>query len=148
MDKLTVKEQIALFNESWKAIDKSYERYAKSVGLSYMSLVVLEVIYYKQESCTQKFICKEAYLPKQTVNVIIKAFWEQGYVELKEILSDRRNKRIHLTAAGLDYAEKIIGRLEKAEEAALGQFTQEQRTAVIGLIKSYETAFKESLQAD
>lgn len=57
-----------------------------------MSSTVLDVIYDFPENCTQKFICEKPNFPKQSVNMIIKSFLEQGYLELNEIPSDRRNK--------------------------------------------------------
>ena len=65
--------------------------------LTYMSYTVLEIIYSHSDCCTQKLICEQSLYTKQTVNTIIKAFWQQGYLELKEDPADRRNKTIHFT---------------------------------------------------
>ncbi|WP_040196996.1 MarR family winged helix-turn-helix transcriptional regulator [Candidatus Soleaferrea massiliensis] len=146
MQDLTAKEQIALFNENCRAIDKLYEQYAKSVGLTFLGMTILEMIYLKPDGCTQKRICEDTHLPKQTVNVVIKSFWKQGYVELVEIESDRRNKAIRLSPSGLEYAEKIMDRMAKAEEAAWEQLSQEQRQTIVDSISRYEEAFKEHIQ--
>lgn len=79
---------------------------AASVGLTYQGLNVLNAIYETAEDCTQKNICAQTHLPKQSVNVIIRSFLDQGYAELKEQSRDRRNKIIRFTASGQDFATR------------------------------------------
>ena len=40
--------------------------------------------------------------------MIVKSFWEQGYVELVETKSDRRNKQVKLRKEGKKYAKGIV----------------------------------------
>ena len=82
--------------QEWNA---SYEEYAKSVGLSYTSLSLLSAIY-GTEQCPQKLLSERCLLPKQTVNAVITAFYQKGWVRLEELPKDRRNKAIHLTDLG------------------------------------------------
>lgn len=58
----------------WNA---SYEEYAKSVGLSFTSLTILCAIY-RTEQCTQKRLCEQCFLPKQTVNAAVAAFYKKA----------------------------------------------------------------------
>ena len=50
--------------------------------------------------CTQKDICRQWLLPKQTVNSILERFTRLGWVALESDPRDRRNKRIALTETG------------------------------------------------
>ena len=67
-----LREQLAKFNSIMQGIEKFYADYAKSVGLTYMSLTVLEIIYYAPNPITQKEICEESHYIKQMVNNIVK----------------------------------------------------------------------------
>ena len=66
-------KQYDSYLQQWCA---GYEDYAKSVGLSYTSLSVLEAIY-AQPDCTQKQLCQTCFLPKQTVNSALKKLVEE-----------------------------------------------------------------------
>jgi len=109
---------------------------------------ILGIIYSTPENCIQKLISEQTYLPKQTVNTIIKSFLDRGFVELKDIAADRRNKRIWLNEAGKEYADNIIGKLCEAEKEAMEHLTSEQRIVLIELIGIYEEQFKASVRAD
>lgn len=142
MDKPTIKNQADLLSERFQSIDNLYDDYAKSVGLTYMSLLILEIIFATPENCTQKLICQQTRLPKQSVNTVIKSFLDQGYIDLKEDPSDRRNKKIRLSEAGRTYAEQIIETMWNAEQLAMEKMTVEQRNMLVELIGLYEKNFK------
>lgn len=72
-----------------------YDYYARSVGISYTTLFVLNLIS-QHEVCTQKIICERTMLPKQTVNNVIKKLTEQGYLQLEEIPDNSKSKRISI----------------------------------------------------
>ncbi|MDO4548500.1 MAG: helix-turn-helix domain-containing protein, partial [Clostridia bacterium] len=72
------------FFDILKKLDSIYERYAKSVGLTYTGLYVFHTISISQK-CTQKYLCDQLFLPKQTINSIIKSFERQGLLEMIEL---------------------------------------------------------------
>ena len=51
-------------------------------GLSYTSLSVLSTIA-DTENCTQKMLCEMRFLPKQTVNAVVTAFYKKGWLRLE-----------------------------------------------------------------
>ena len=114
-----LKKQLARFNHLMQGIEKFYEDYAKTVGLTYMSLTVLEIIYHAETPCTQKEICALSHYNKQIVNTIVKNFAENTYLQFVEVPEDRRNKYVLLTEAGKEYADMIMLPLEEMEEKAL-----------------------------
>lgn len=150
MDQLTLQEQTALLFRSWRSIEKLYDQYAKSLGMTSIGLIILEMIYSspEDESCTQKTICEQTHLPKQSVNGFIKSFWEQGYVEMKEVRSDRRNKELRLSESGKKYAETIIGKILETEQKVFGQFTHDQRQEIIKLFQNTEISLKEMIHTN
>lgn len=131
--------------EKLQMIDRVYEEYAKSKGLTYISLTVLEAIVEAQAHCTQKLICERTHYPKQSVNLIVKAFMESGYVELRELSNDRRNKRICLTEAGQEFAEAVVGVLWRAERAAMERLGEQQGELLLRLIDVYGQTYCDSI---
>ena len=145
MNKTDMKYCMQKFTESRQGLNSIYEEYAKSNGLSYNSLLVLTIIHARQESCTQKSICQSTLLAKQTVNAITKAFRSQGIIELLEMDSDRRNKTIRMTKEGREYSDKIILKMQNAEERTMEKFDEDQRAALAESIRIYKDHFKEYL---
>ncbi|MEI3428756.1 MAG: helix-turn-helix domain-containing protein [Christensenellales bacterium] len=95
--------------QEWNA---SYEDYARSVGLSFTSLSILSTIY-AHENCTQKMLCEICFLPKQTVNGVIRQFCKDGWISLIEMAKDRRNKAIRFTEQGRQTAGDILRRVQQ-----------------------------------
>ena len=135
-----MKEQADFFCELNKQISGIYAEYAKSVGLSYTSLYTLHMIAISK-NCTQKFIAKQIFVPKQTINSIISAFCKQGIVELYELPEDKRHKIIKLTEKGREFAAQILPKIERAEQNSIAQFSDEERRIFLRLIKKYVSSF-------
>ena len=94
----------------WQETTILYERWARLHGLTYNSLTVLIAVADRRRgTCTQKSICREWALPKQTVNTILKDFEKQGLLELVPLEEDRRSKAIHLTEQGREFCAETLG---------------------------------------
>lgn len=145
MNHPSVREQLRQFFDIMDSIENLYETYAKSVGLTYAGLLVLDIIYDTPENCTQKFICEQLHFPKQSVNQLIRGLLDNGYVEMKEMDFDRRNKVIKFTPSGQEYADQVMGRLMEAEEAAMGQLSFEQRQGLLQLLQIMKHGFEKNI---
>lgn len=142
MGKPTRDEHPEMFCDCCWKLDSLYEEYAKSLGYSYSNLYVLQIVYANPGTCTQKMICEWTFLPKQTVNVIITGFLKQGFIEMKELTSDRRVKIISLTKSGKKFADKHLLKMQNAQCKAMEQLTpQEQKALIENFVK-----FKELLR--
>ena len=130
-----LKRQLARFNHIMQGIEKVYEDYAKSVGLTYMSLTVLEIICNAEAPPTQKEICEQSHYNKQIVNSIIKGFTDKGYLEFREVESDRRNKQVLLTDSGKSYADEILSPLWEIEQRALSVLSNDEREDMLQKIQ-------------
>lgn len=139
-----LKKQLSEFNHIMQGIEKIYETYAKSVGLTYMSLTVLEIIYYAEKPCTQKEICELCHYNKQVVNTIVKGFAENGYIEFCEVAADRRNKQICFTVSGRQYADGIMKPLWEIEKHALSELSSEEREKMLEMLNRCYKGFRES----
>lgn len=128
-----------------QTMDKLYEEYARKNGLTYMSFFILETIY-DQKSCTQKQISAITLYPKQTVNMVIRAFQEKGWVSLNPEAADRRSKRICLTEAGLALAREVVEPLWEAGTRAFDTLDPHQRQLLLGTTEAFVRAFTEKIQ--
>ncbi len=122
--------------QEWNA---SYEEYAKSVGLSYTGLFLLTTLY-ETENCTQKLLSEKCFLPKQTVNAVVTAFYKKGWLRMQELPEDRRNKTLHFTEVGIAEAERILQRVYKSEQAAMSELSPEEQQCLVSLTRRYVTA--------
>ena len=134
--------QYCSYLHEWNA---SYEDYARSIGLSYTSLSILSALY-GMESCTQKMLCESCFLPKQTVNTTITAFYKKGWVRLEELPEDRRNKTIHFTPEGQAAADEIMQRVLESELKSMGALSESERLVLLSVTKRYVAGCKEAMK--
>ena len=129
--------------EQFQAMDRVYEEYAKSKGMTYLSLMVLQDIYQLGDGCIQKQISEDTHYPKQSINLVIKSFLQDGLVELRELPENRKNKQIFLTEKGRQYCEEVIVPLMQREEQAITQMGEEQSRELVRLIEVYGRVYCE-----
>lgn len=140
-----IKKQIQTYCTYLNTWNASYEAYAKSQDLSYTGLSVLSRVLEK-DGCTQKQLSQDCFLPKQTVNVIITSFLKKGWIVLKEIPTDRRNKTIHFTEEGFQKATQIVSNIRKSEQEAMSLLDDTQREQLLALTKIYVEGCENSLK--
>ena len=112
-----------------------YDHYAKTVGLTYMSLTVLEIVYYAEAPQTQKDICALCHYNKQVVNMIVKGFSNKGYIKFVEVSEDRRNKYVLFTDVGQNYAQTVLEPLWNLEKKALTVLSDEERKMMLEMME-------------
>ena len=125
----------------FQKMDKVYEAYAKSKGLTYLSLMALEEIYELGAGCTQKQIADDTHYPKQSINLVVKAFLQDGIVELKELPENRKNKGISLTEKGRQLCDNVIVPLLQQEEMATQEMQSDERSELLRLLELYGEAY-------
>lgn len=135
----------AKFHKHWAEINAAYERYARTLGISYSALQALCEIYNSEYPVTQRMICETAHLPKTTVHAIVAGFVKQGYVELQEMADDRRQKCIRLTDEGRTYAEPIMKHMSRSEMQAFEMLDETTMQIMIAGIEEYQKNFNEKL---
>ena len=69
-------EQLQRYYLLWRESNAVYEEWAKEQGLSLNGLLILYSLYEGQEGCTQKQICRQWLIPKQTVSAALKDFFK------------------------------------------------------------------------
>ena len=127
--------------EQFQNMDNAYEAYAKSKGLTYLSLMVLDEIYALGDGCTQKQISEDTHYPKQSINLVVKSFLEDGIVELRELPENRKNKGITLTEKGRRLCDDVIVPLLRQEEAAMHEMGEKESAELLRLVELYGNAY-------
>lgn len=127
--------------EQFQNMDNAYEAYARSKGLTYLSLMVLDVVYALGNGCTQKQISEDTHYPKQSINLVVKAFLEDGIVELRELPENRKNKGITLTDKGRQLCDDVIVPLLRQEEAVMLEMGKKESSELLRLVEIYGNAY-------
>ena len=127
--------------EQFQNMDNAYEAYAKSKGLTYLSLMVLDVIYALGDGCTQKQISEDTHYPKQSINLVVKSFLEDGIIELRELPENRKNKGITLTEKGHPLCDEVIVPLLRQEEAVMLEMGEKESAELLRLVELYGDAY-------
>lgn len=108
-------KELDRFYYHWREISFLYEVWAKDWDMSFNAMLVLYSIHANKDNCTQKMICDERSLPKQTTNSILKEFEKRALVRLSVSSSNKRNKLISLTPAGERQANAVLSALNRLE---------------------------------
>lgn len=119
-------EQLQRYYILWRESNAMYEAWAKRHELSLNSFLVLYALCEESGGYTQKLISQKWFIPKQTVNAVLKEFEIKGYIELIPVTSDKRRKQVCLTARGKRFAEKIISELHAQELRVMGEMGLEK----------------------
>ncbi|MDO4450406.1 MAG: helix-turn-helix domain-containing protein [Moraxella sp.] len=143
---MPTKTQLARLAELTASLDSTFESYAKIQTVLLSELFVLYSFYHKQ-SLTQKEICDEWALPKQTVHTICKNLIAQSFVEIKDSKNDKRTKLLSLTQIGEQYAKQIINPLLEVENNTAQSFGIERLEKLIGEFRVLEQLFKEQMNS-
>ena len=112
----------------WRLCKAMYENWSKTYGFSCNETLVINFIA-KSNFCTQKHISDGLQISKQTVNMILKRFEKEGYVELTVNDMDKRSKFIKLTDKGSKASEELIADLlsieiDTVKEMGINKFRQ------------------------
>ncbi len=100
-----------------------------------------EEIFELGDCCTQKQISDDTYYPKQSVNLVVKAFLEDGLIELKELPENRKNKGIALTDKGRRLCDYVVIPILRQEEAATQKMSESEKCELVRLLKLYGNAY-------
>ncbi len=100
-------------------IDGIYDSIAKKTGVKES---ILTLLYALDDGAahSQKEICEEWFIPKTTLNTVIREFVEKGYVTLNAgWRGNGKEKQVCLTEAGRIFARDILNRVYDLEQRAM-----------------------------
>lgn len=130
------------FDSFWREQNQLYRDVATSFGISESAFSILYTIYLAGEKgISQRDICVQMCIGKQTVNSSIHKLEREGVVELKSG-PGRRGLLAHLTPVGLELAERTIVPMIEAELAALRELDDRELELSLLLGRRYTDALR------
>ncbi len=133
-------ETLSLLREIDQAIIKLrgvYSLWARDQGISYNEMLVFYAIR-EHGFCTQKQICDNYLIPRQTMNNIMARFHNAGVLEISRELSRGREKAFVLTEKGRSYAACLMQSLERVEAQAVETLGREKLQIMTESMRQYE----------
>lgn len=134
-------------NMSVNQIRGSWVQLAKKYNINYHEMLVLYHVYCNGK-CTQKKICEDYLLPKQTVNNIVTALKEAGRIELQAAIGNKKEKVLVLTPAGEDYISTLVASMKSVEEIMQEKIGAENLQILAGLLDEYGDIIREVIAID
>ena len=141
------KNKQKLFDNVNRAIIKFraiYFEWSRRHNISYHEMLVLYTIR-ENGYCTQKQICDNYLLPKQTIHNIISNMRENGILIYDESLSVGREKVFVLSEKGREYAAPFLDSLDLVESGAMEILGKEKLNKLIELLLEYDMALNKAL---
>lgn len=130
------------FDSFWREQNQLYRDVATSFGISESAFSILYAIFLAGENgISQRDICAQMCIGKQTVNSSIHKLEREGVVELKSG-PGCRCLLAHLTPVGLELAERTIAPMVEAELAALREFDDRELELSLLLGRRYTDALR------
>ena len=126
-----------------------YASWAKAKGINYNMLAVLCSVY-KRSGCTQRHICDEWCLAKQTVNTTCKELIFSGWLVLEQGQTDKRETSLALTDKGRDFVTPIVEELNGIEERIYNKLSSGKVDKLMKLYMEYaeltEAEFEQAIK--
>ena len=120
-----------------------YDDYIKRFHFNYNELACFYSLYVFGQ-CTQKQICNEWVLPKQTINTLCKSFIAQGLIEIVPHTGDKREKVLSLTDKGKQIAKPMIEPLLEIEKQAVKNFGDERMQKLVNEFQEFQLTFSQT----
>ena len=138
--------------ELWAQINRAiikfrgvYAAWSKKHEISYNEMLVFYTIR-DNGFCTQKQICDNYLLPRQTMNHVLTKLYADGIIEVSPEYSIGREKAFILTDKGRTYAAPLIDSLNRVEEKAIELMSEERIRAMTELVQEFDFALNSALE--
>ena len=122
-----------------------YSQWAKRTGVNYNRMLVFYTIR-DYGYCTQKQMCDQYLLPRQTMNNIVSALCREGLLTEDPSRRWGREKAYVLTAAGAEYSARHLASLNAVEDRAAQIFGRDRIRTMAGLVMEYDSALSAALE--
>lgn len=143
MDNLLLNKQLDRFYNLWRESIIIYEDWAKQQGLSDNMVMIMDSVFNTPENCTPGYICHKWFIPKQTVNSILRDFEKKGYITLLPHPTDKRNKIIHMTKNGEVVMGNVVSKLRNLEFYVFKQMGKDKIETMNDNLEEFIKLFRE-----
>lgn len=143
----SLREQSRQMDCLYNEIDRLYNGFARSCGLSECAYWVMYEIEVSSGSASLRGMAEAFSLSKQTLSSAVKSLEAKGLIELSFEEGGRKNKVASFTEAGRAFSrERIVPAIE-AESRAFGSLEPEERERLVALVSRYARAIRRELDA-
>ena len=133
-----IRQQLREFNIIHKETDAVYGELAKKSGLSDCAFWLMYSLREADGACTQKDLCSQWVMNKQTVNSALKSLVKSGYIALTSSQADKRSKYVSFTGKGAEFAREYVDVVFGMEQSAFQKMSDVDRTALIESNRAYQ----------
>lgn len=133
-------EKLRRINCLANEMDMLYHQAARKLGVSDSVLCVLYMIHEQGDGCLLRSICSDSGISKQTINSALRNLERDGILYLEQ--DKGKSKRIRLTEKGKDFTAHTAALLYEAERSAFDDWTEEELSQYLYLMKKYNNAFR------
>lgn len=130
-----INDTLRAFNALWKRMSEVYRAYAVRMGVSESELWVLYALVVLGEGCTQRDVCTEMCLPKQTVHSSVRKLEREGFLTCMP--GKGRDVRLVPTEQGRARIAQVALPLIRAEEEAFAALPHDACERAFGLVGRY-----------
>ena len=125
---------------------KTNDEYEVALGgfsVSKSAMMIIWSLYSFGRPCTQKEICNDWLVNKQTVNSAAKKLVEEGYIDIAPSPENSREKLLIFTEKGKFLAMRTVGKLIEAERRAFERLCEEEQNEAIRITRKHYEILKE-----
>lgn len=122
-----------------------YSAWSKEHNMSYNEMLVLYTIR-DEEFCTQKQICENYLLPRQTMNNVFSRMRKAGIITIDPVRSVGREKAFVLTEKGREYARPFLDSLDQVESRAEELMGRERIMKLTAFMQEFDRALNKALE--
>lgn len=133
-----IRQQLREFNVIHKETDAVYSELAKKSDLSDCAFWLMYSLREADGACTQKDLCSQWIMNKQTVSSALKGLVKSGYIALTSSQTDKRSKYVSLTDKGVEFARDHVDIVFALEQAAFQKMSDADRAALIESNRTYQ----------
>ena len=137
-------ERVKRFEQINRKMDGLYHEESTLAGVPDCTGMILYALSIADSPITQKEICEEISMPKQTVNSALKKLENEGIIEFFH-KNDRRYKDIHLTEEGKAFSEKTAGVLIQTLCNAFSDLTDSEQLEFLRLYEKLALSFEDEI---
>lgn len=135
-------EQVSALGRYFGQINELYNVWAKQHGISYNKLAVFYTLV-SQRHGTQRQICQEWGISKQTLSTICKELEKEGLIKFVVLPQDKREKQMELTETGMETIKPLIVKLQNREYNTLEAIGEDRIDAWFDTMKQFIQVFSD-----
>ena len=124
-------------------IDSVYHTAAFKLNLADSTLAILYTLRAEGNECSIRDICRTTGIGKQTINSALRKLERNGIIQLKAI--DGRKKTVTLTEKGAALSENTADRLIEAENKAIADWSSDEISEYLRLMRKFLNCLKKEI---